>query len=56
MSVQSEAANRSKGTPAVVSCIGKVPFASFNLANAVVTRHSNKTTSGRSAYHCGHCH
>lgn len=55
MSVQTESVKRSKGTPAVIACIGKVAFTSFKLANAVVTRNSDTDRPGRSAYHCGHC-
>lgn len=43
-------------TTAEVSCLGKVPFSSFTLANAVTTRQHNKHRDGRSAYHCTHCH
>lgn len=40
------------GTAAEVSCIGKVPFSSFTLANAVTKR---RREQHRSAYHCTHC-
>lgn len=36
------------------SCIGKVPFKTFTLANAVVKRHGRD--SRREPYHCEHCH
>ena len=42
--------------PAEVACLGKVPFSSFTLANAVVTRNREKHRESRSAYHCLHCH
>lgn len=38
------------------SCAGKVSFASFKLANAVVTRNSDKHRDGRTSYHCQYCH
>lgn len=37
------------------SCSGKVAFASFTLANAVVTRNRDKYREGRTSYHCQHC-
>ncbi len=37
------------------SCVGKVPFENFTLANAVVKRYGNDRM-GRMAYHCEHCH
>jgi len=46
---------RSATTPEV-ACAGKVPFSSFALANAVITRVREKHREGWSAYHCAHCH
>jgi len=37
------------------SCVGKVAFTSFVLANNVVKRHSEKRTAARQPYHCGYC-
>lgn len=42
-------------TMAEVSCLGKVPFSTFTLANSVTTRNREKHREGRSAYHCMHC-
>jgi hypothetical protein len=55
MSVFSESAKERKFTPAGASCLGKVAFDSFRLANAVLGRQKNKARPARSAYLCGHC-
>lgn len=38
------------------SCAGKVSFASFTLANSVVTRNRDKFRESRTTYHCQYCH
>lgn len=55
MSSQSANARSSAAMPAV-GCAGKVPFDSFALANAVVTRRpKDDGRRCRIAYRCGHC-
>ena len=38
------------------ACAGKVSFATFTLANAVIKRNGDKPREGRTSYHCLHCH
>ena len=43
-------------TDVASSCLGKVAFNSFKLANAVIKRNADKHREGRTSYHCQHCH
>jgi len=56
MSAHSESSKVSGSCPAEVGCTGKVAFASFAKAKAVLDRNQTKARPGRTAYRCGHCH
>jgi hypothetical protein len=55
MSKQSDSIKRGLSGPSIISCDGKVKFANFSLADAVIKRAQTKERNGRSAYKCAHC-